>query len=71
LVFFIMRQIVKSLQTTERYIQNLNHDLSGIMGLLDVNLLQSITKEKKELENNSNSLISLVVPRGVEPRFPA
>jgi hypothetical protein len=47
LVFFIMRQIVKSLQTTERYIQNLNHDLSEIMGLLDVNLLQSTTKEKK------------------------
>lgn len=48
----------KSLQTTERYIQNLNHDLSGVMGLLDVNLRQSTTesttesttKEKNELK---------------------
>ena len=44
----------KSLQTTERYIQNLNHDLSGIMGLLDVNLINSTTEsttiQKNELK---------------------
>jgi len=34
----------KSLQTTERYIQNLNHDLSGVMELLDVNINQSTTE---------------------------
>jgi integrase len=42
----------KSLQTTERYIQNLNHDLSGVMSLLDINLIssttESTTKEKSE-----------------------
>ena len=44
----------KSLQTTERYIQNLNHDLAGIMELLDVNKIESTTesttKEKSDLE---------------------
>lgn len=48
----------KSLQTTERYIQNLNHDLSGIMGLLDVNKIESTTesttKEKSDLEKTLN-----------------
>jgi integrase len=43
----------KSLQTTERYIQNLNHDLSGVMSLLDVSqtgsTTESTTKEKSEL----------------------
>jgi integrase len=42
----------KSLQTTERYIQNLNHDLSGVMNLLDViqteSTTKSTTKEKSE-----------------------
>jgi integrase len=42
----------KSLQTTERYIQNINRDLSGVMSLLDVNLDESTTTdttdEKKE-----------------------
>jgi integrase len=43
----------KSLQTTERYIQNLNHDLSGVMSRLDVSqtgsTTESTTKEKSEL----------------------
>jgi len=34
----------KSLQTTERYIQNLNHDLAGVMELLDVKINQSTTE---------------------------
>lgn len=41
----------KSLQTTERYIHNINRDLSSVMGLLDVNLFESTTesttKEKR------------------------
>ncbi|MGA9108951.1 MAG: tyrosine-type recombinase/integrase [Smithella sp.] len=39
----------KSLQTTKRYIYNLNPDLSGVMDLLDVTLIESTTKEKSEL----------------------
>jgi integrase len=39
----------KSLQTTKRYIYNLNQDLSGVMDLLDVTLIESTTKEKSEL----------------------
>ena len=46
----------KSLQTTERYIQNLNHDLSGVMSLLDVipaeSTTESTTKEKSQLNNS-------------------
>lgn len=41
----------KSLQTTERYIQNLNHDLSGVMSLLDVNKTESTT-ESTTIQNN-------------------
>jgi len=40
----------KSLQTTERYIQNLNHDLSSVMNLLDVNLNESTTESTTNQE---------------------
>jgi integrase len=44
----------KSLQITERYIQNLNHDLSAVMSLLDViqtgSTTESTTKEKSDSE---------------------
>jgi integrase len=44
----------KSLQTTERYIQNLNHDLSGVMSLLSVSqqgsTTESTTEQKADLK---------------------
>jgi len=46
----------KSLQTTERYIKNINRDLSDVMDLLDVHLDRSTTgsttKEKMEFRQS-------------------
>jgi len=49
----------KSVSTTERYIQNLNRDLSGVMGLLELNFgnntTQSTTEEREDSGGITNS----------------
>jgi integrase len=46
----------KSLQTTERYIQNINRDLSGVMSLLDVNLRETTTTATTEEKRESGRI---------------
>ncbi len=48
----------KSLQTTERYIQNINRDLSGIMSLLDRNLEKTTTSDTTEEKKETEQILS-------------
>jgi len=48
----------KSLQTTERYIQNINRDLSRVMSLLDVNLGESTTSGTTEENRGSGKILT-------------
>ncbi len=48
----------KSLQTTERYIFNVNRDLSSVMGLLDVNLSESTTESTTKEKGVTNLIVT-------------